>query len=107
MRSGAGVGQRSRNKVVQNTFKNTAEYELDTFCDIISYLSPGLFGDRENSWTCIYQFRERNDGKQVLKLLSSNFGLGLISYGMPITEADLDSYHKGDVCSELDLEVGS
>ncbi len=31
-------GLRSGNKVSQNTFKNTPEYDLDTFCDIISHL---------------------------------------------------------------------
>jgi len=39
-------GLRSGNKVSQNTFKNTPEDDLDTFCDIISHvkISPGLFG---------------------------------------------------------------
>ena len=30
-------GLRSGNKVSQNTFKNTPEDDLDTFCDIISH----------------------------------------------------------------------
>jgi len=32
-------GLRSGNKVSQNTFKNTPEDDLDTFCDIISHLT--------------------------------------------------------------------
>jgi len=49
------VGLRSGNKVSQNTFKNTPEDDLDTFCDIISHfnvkISPGLFGGLENCRT--------------------------------------------------------
>jgi len=49
-----GGGFRSGNKVSQNTFKNTPEDDLDTFCDIISHLTskyrPG-FLRLENCWT--------------------------------------------------------
>jgi hypothetical protein len=34
-----GDGLRSGNKVNQNTFKNTPEDVLDTFCDMISHLT--------------------------------------------------------------------
>ncbi len=33
------MGLRFQNKVSQNTFKNTAEDYLDTFCDIISLIT--------------------------------------------------------------------
>ncbi len=41
-----GCGLWSRKKVSQNTFKNTPEDDLDTFCDIISHLTIkiSLFG---------------------------------------------------------------
>jgi hypothetical protein len=50
-----GVGLRSGNKESHNTFKNTPEDDLDTFCDIISHLTskyrldflgPGKLQDR-------------------------------------------------------------
>ena len=44
-------GLRSGNKVSQNTFKNTPEDDLDTFCDIISHLTskyrPDFLGLRK------------------------------------------------------------
>jgi len=47
----SGGGLRSGNKVSQNTFKNTPEDDLDTFCDIISHLTskyhPDLLGLRK------------------------------------------------------------
>ena len=35
----SGGLQKFGNKVSQNTFKNTPEDDLDTFCDIISHLT--------------------------------------------------------------------
>ena len=35
----SGFGLWSGNKVSQNTFKNTPEDDMDTFCDIISHLT--------------------------------------------------------------------
>ena len=38
-------GLRSGNKVSQNTFENTSEDDLDTFCDIISHLTSNYRSD--------------------------------------------------------------
>jgi len=47
----SGSGLRSGNKVSQNTLKNSPEYDLDTFCDIISHSTskyrPDFFGTFE------------------------------------------------------------
>ena len=44
-------GLRFGNKVIQNTFKNTSENNLDTFCEIISHLTskyrPDFMGLRK------------------------------------------------------------
>ncbi len=43
-----GSPRKSGNKVSKNTFKNTSEDDLDTFCDIMSHLTskyrPELLG---------------------------------------------------------------
>ena len=41
--TGPRAGPWSRNKVGKNTFKNTPEDDLDTFCDINVKKSPELF----------------------------------------------------------------
>jgi len=47
----SGGGLRSGNKVSQNTFKNTPEDDLDTYCEIISHLTskycPDFLGLRK------------------------------------------------------------
>jgi hypothetical protein len=49
------IRPRSRNKVVQNAFKNTHEDNLNTFCDIISYITskyrPDFSGTQKNRGT--------------------------------------------------------